>query len=188
MARTGGRSGLARVLASRRVFKGRLVRLRCDRVVLPNGVCTTREVVEYPGSVGIVPLLGHGQVILIRQYRYSVGGYLWEIPAGTLEPGEAPRAAARRELREETGYTAGRLVLLAKLFTSPGILTEQMRLYLGTELKPSRLPCDLDECIEVRPFAFRDALRMIRSGALRDGKTLLGLTLLAREHPELLRR
>jgi len=155
--------------------------------MLPDGTRTTREVVECPGSAAMVPVPEPGKVILIRQYRYSVDNVLWEIPAGTLEPGESPRSGALRELREEIGYTARKLRLMADLYTSPGILTERMRLYLATDLRPSRLAPDRDEQIEPRVFPFSRVTQLMANGRIRDGKTLLGLSLLAQTRPDLTR-
>ncbi|MBN1461095.1 MAG: NUDIX hydrolase [Armatimonadetes bacterium] len=184
MATTRHRRHAARVLSTDSVFRGHVIQVRRDRVVMPNGAEATREVVEYPPSVGIVAVPERGRVLLIRQYRYTVDEYLWEIPAGKTDPGERPHSAARRELREETGYTAGRFELLAHCYTSPGVLTERMRLYLATGLRHAPLVPDSDECIQVRVLPVQRALHMIGTGRIRDGKTVLGLILLARTRGE----
>lgn len=184
-ARASRRASGAQLIQREWVFRGRAISVRSDRIVMPNGEPTVREVIEYPRSVAIVPVPEPGWVILIRQYRYCAGQYLWEIPAGTLERGEAPVSAARRELREETGQTAARLTLMADLFTSPGVLTERMRLYVATNLTPAPLEPDRDECIRVYRFRVSRALEMVSKRRIRDGKSLLGLALLAQLHPDL---
>lgn len=164
-------------IASKWVYKGRIVGLRIDEVRLPNGRRTTREVLEHPGAVAIVPVKGDGQVVLVRQFRYAVGRALLEIPAGTLGPGEDPLAAAERELREETGFKAERFELLARFYPSPGVSTECMWVYLAQELTPCEGHTDEDEFIEVETRRLNETPALIASQEIQDSKSIVGLLL-----------
>lgn len=134
-----------------------------------------REVVIHPGAVVVLGFLPDDQILLIRAYRYAVGQYLMELPAGTLEKNEDPINCAGRELLEETGYIAGRLKSLGNFFTSPGILSEKMYAYAAYDLEPGRQALEEGEDIEVRPVKFDDAMEMIRTGEIHDGKTITAL-------------
>jgi len=170
-----------RVLHSERVFAGRLLNLRVDRVALPNGRETTREVVEHPGAVAIVPLHDDGRVVLVRQYRHAVGRSLLEIPAGTLDQGEeSAEAAAARELQEETGYRAARLTPLATFYPAPGFATERMTVFLATGLTDGDQGQMEDENITVETISLAEVPALLARGELADAKTLVGL-LLARD-------
>ena len=168
------------VLADDLIYDGKLIKLHRLTVRLPNGAHAQREVIYHPGAVAMVPLLENGDVLLVRQFRAAVGKVLLEIPAGTLEAGEAPDAAAVRELQEEVGYRPGKLERLGDEFTAPGYTSERIHLYLATELTPSRLQQDSDEFIDVVRMSFDEALARAERGALEDGKTLVGLLLTAR--------
>jgi ADP-ribose pyrophosphatase len=163
------------VLSSSVVYDGRAVRLRLDRVRLPNGRETSREIIEHPGSAGILPLLAGNRVILIRQYRHAVGETIWEIPAGTMEPGETPRECAGRELEEETGYRARSLTPLFDCYAAPGYSMELMHVFVAKGLKPKERRPEEDEIISVEPVEGERAFRMIRSGQIRDAKTICAL-------------
>ena len=163
------------VLKSTEIYRGRLIRVNVDRIIEPGGVRAEREVVQHAGSVVILAHLGDGRIVLVKQYRYPVKQFLWELVAGGLEPGERPLAAARRELLEETGYRAKKLRLLFDFFPSPGILTEKMFLVEATELTRSKAQPDPDERIEVGHFTPAQVRRMIKSRRIRDAKTLVGL-------------
>lgn len=168
--------GGERVLSSERPFQGKLLTLRVDRVALPSGYETAREVVEHPGAVGIVPLLPDGRVVLVRQYRHAVGAALLEIPAGTLDQaGESPAAAAARELTEETGYRAAALTPLASFFTAPGFCTEQLTVFLATGLTHGEQQEMDDEDITIETVVLDDVPALIARGELRDAKTIAGL-------------
>ncbi len=168
-----------RTLNSRLVYEGRLIRLRVDEVALPNGRRTTREVAEARGAVGIVALDEQGRVVLVRQYRRPAERELWEIPAGTLEPNEDPAECARRELAEETGFTAREFVPLAAFYTSPGFCDEWMHLFLARGLSEgAQSPAD-DETIRVARVPLAEALRMVETGDICDAKTMVGLLLVA---------
>jgi ADP-ribose pyrophosphatase len=170
----------ARILESKTLFRGRVVELKVERVVEPGGVETTREVVCHPGSVVVVPHLPDGRLILVRQYRHAVQESLWELVAGGMEHGETPRQSARRELLEETGYHARLLKPLLEFYPSPGILSEKMHLVEAWDLTPSKGQPDADERIEVGFFTVSKVMEMIQSNEIRDGKTLVGILLLAR--------
>ena len=166
---------LLHILKSTEIYRGRLVRLKVDRIIEPGGVRAEREVVQHAGSVVILAHSNDGRIVLVRQYRYAVKQFLWELTAGIIEPGERPLAAARRELLEETGYGAKKLRLLFDFFPSPGILTEKMFLVEATELTRSKAQPDPDERIEVGHFTPAQLMRMIKSRRIRDAKTLVGL-------------
>jgi ADP-ribose pyrophosphatase len=152
-------------------------RFRVERLIqtTPDGVEHVKEVVKHPGAVTLLPLLDDGRICLVQEYRVSVGQTLIELPAGTLEPGEDPAVAARRELAEETGYRAGRIEHLATFYMSPGVLDERMVLYVATALEPG--PMDLDAGEDIRPLltTWPEALAMVADGRIRDAKSMLGL-------------
>ncbi|MCL5046769.1 MAG: NUDIX hydrolase [Actinobacteria bacterium] len=164
-------------LSSERIFEGRIISLKVDRVELPGGKVTTREVVEHPGAVAVVGLAPGERVVLVRQFRYPAGEEMLEIPAGGLHPGEDPGRAAARELEEETGLRAGKLTKLAEFFTTPGFTNEIMHLYLAEGLEGSKPNPDEDEFLEVEIWPLSDALEAVREGRIRDGKTIAGLLL-----------
>ena len=164
-----------RLLHREIAFKGRHVQVRLDQIVDSNGNTTTLEIVEHPGAVCVVPLLGNGDVVLVRQYRHAAGTRLLEICAGGLNPGEDPKEAARRELEEETGFLAGKLVERARFWTTPGFTTEFMYLYEATDLVKTQTHPDEDEIIDVEIATQEEALRMIDDGRIQDAKSILGL-------------
>jgi len=138
----------------------------------PNGGEIVRDVIEHRGAAVILPLLDDGRVILIRNMRRTVGKVLWELPAGTLEPGEAPELCAAREVEEETGYRAGTIKPLTAFYASPGILDERMHGFLAMDLTPSKQNLDADEEIEVFPIPQWQIRDMIKDGHIEDGKTI----------------
>ena len=164
-------------VATERIFRGRIVGLRVDTVQLPGGRVSQREIVEHSGSVAVVPLDVHSNILMVRQYRKPVEQELLEIPAGLLEPGEEPEAAARRELQEETGYTAQRIEPLVQFFTSPGFCDEEMHTFLAMGLVAGRPNPDEDEQIKLVPVPLADVPEMIRRGEIRDGKSIAALLL-----------
>lgn len=172
----GGREEVR--LEGRTVFEGRLLRVDVDRVRLPDGGRSEREVVRHPGAAAVLPLLegtDGPEVVLVRQFRYAPGEAIWEVPAGTLEPGEGPEACARRELREEAGLRAAGLEALGAVYTSPGFTDERVHLFVARS--PGRGEPDPEEGeeIERRAFPLEEALAMIRRGEIRDGKTVTAL-------------
>jgi ADP-ribose pyrophosphatase len=166
-------------LESKDVFEGRIIKVRVDKVLLPNGKESTREVVVHRGAVAIVPILDERRVLLVRQFRYPVGEVLLEIPAGTISDGEDPERCALRELEEETGYL-GDLSYLCTLFLAPGYSTERIHLFIATNLKRTKQNPDEDEILELVEMTIEEAISMIGDGRIRDAKTVAGL-ILARE-------
>jgi ADP-ribose pyrophosphatase len=151
------------------------VALSVDRVRLPNGQVTEREVVEHPGAAAVVPILENGDVVLIRHYRHATGRWLLEVPAGKLDPGEPPEVCAARELEEEVGYRADRLVPLGTIWSSPGFTDERVWLYLASELRPGRQRLGAHEVLEVMPLPLEQAIAMAASGEIADGKSVCAL-------------
>jgi ADP-ribose pyrophosphatase len=171
-------------IASRRAWSGRLLTVDVDRVRTPNGTELELEMIRHPGAAAVVPLLASADaadpaVLLIRQYRYAADGMVWEIPAGVLEPGEAPADCARRELREETGADADQIEHLTTIFTTPGFTDEVIHLFLATGIRGGAATPNPDEIIEVEARPLSRALGMIRDGEIRDGKTIVALLFVA---------
>ncbi|HTG72586.1 MAG TPA: NUDIX hydrolase [Terriglobia bacterium] len=164
-----------KILSQELAFKGKHVQVRLDRIIDNAGNTSTLEIVVHPGAVCVVPLLDNGDVVLVRQYRHATGTRLLEICAGGLKPGEDPLEAARRELEEETGYLAGKLVERARFWTTPGFTTEFMYLYEATDLVKTQTNPDEDEIIDVEIATPEDSLRMIDDGRIQDAKSILGL-------------
>lgn len=162
-------------LSSKEVYRGRVVSLRLDQVRLPDGREATREVVEHHGAVAIVPIDDDGQVLLVRQFRTPVGKALLEIPAGSLDEGEDPHAAAQRELQEETGYSADVLEPLVSFYSAPGYCTEMIYLYQAKGLRPNAATADDDENIVVERMSLLQALELVRIGDISDAKSIIGL-------------
>lgn len=166
-----------RSLPGRTVHLGRRIEVRTVQVRRPDGTIADRDLVLHRGSVGILARDAAGDLVLIRNRRYAVGEDLWELPAGTLEPGESPLDCARRELREETGFEAGRIVPLGRFFLSPGYCSEEMQAFLATDLVAVGQDLDDGEEISVEILPDDRVRAMIRDGTLRDGKTLAMLAL-----------
>jgi ADP-ribose pyrophosphatase len=164
-----------RVLGSRTLYRGRVLKLNVDEIIEPSGVRARRELVLHPGSAVVLPRLADGRIVLVRQYRYAARQSLWELVAGGLEAGERVLAAARRELLEETGYRSRRMCYLLSFYPSPGLLNERMHLVEASDLRLSRAQPEEDERIEVGRFREAELRRMMASGEIRDGKTLIGL-------------
>lgn len=164
-----------RLLKRRTPYKGRIVQVHVDRVREPGGVTADREVICHGGSVVVVAGLDDGRVLLVRQFRYPTGRWLWELVAGGIEPGETPIQAARRELLEETGYRARHLKSLFDFYPSPGFLTERMFLVEASGLVRAKAQPEADERIQVSRFTRRELRAMLRGRKIRDAKTLVGL-------------
>lgn len=169
-----------KLLYSERLYEGRILNLRRDRVRLPNGREATREVVEHPGAVAIVALDDGRNVYLVRQYRHPIGRETLEIPAGKLDAGEEPLACARRELAEEVGLAAANWRLVLTFYTTPGFSDEIMYLFLATGLHPYKEESDADEFIEVMRLPLEEAVDQIFKGAIQDAKSMAGLLAVAR--------
>ena len=167
--------GTAEILRSEMIYQGRVFGLRRDEVVEPSGVRTTREVITHPGSVVVLPVLPDGKIVMIRQYRHATRQYLWELVAGRKEPEETPKQGAARELLEETGYRAKRFKVFLDVFPTPGFLEERMYLLLAEGLTAGEAQPEEDEKIEVRAYRVNELKQMIKSGRLRDAKSIAGL-------------
>jgi len=172
----------ARRLSRSVVYDGRIFRVERDRVRLPHGRTATMEVVRHRGSVVLVPQPSDDRIVLIRQYRYVIGCAIWELPAGSLEPGEAPAHAAKRECEEEIGLRPGRLTRLGVFYPTPGFCDERMIFFRCERLvRPRRAPArDPDEQIEPRTVTLATAWEYVARGEIVDMKTILGLVLLER--------
>ena len=162
------------------LHQGRVFLLVRENVTLDNGVSTDLDYIEHPGAAAIVPLIAPGDVLLIKQYRHALKQYIWEIPAGTLNPDEPVMECARRELIEETGYAAGVWQKLAELTPVPGYSDERVHLFLASELTAARQELDADEVLAVHRMPLARALDMITRGDIQDAKTICAL-LLARQ-------
>ena len=171
---------IERVTATRRIHEGRIVSLREDTATLADGRTVLREVVEHAEVAAIVPLDADGKVILVRQYRLPAREALLEIPAGAADDGEGIEEAAQRELREETGYRAGRLERLCGFFVSPGYCTEFIHAFLATNLIEDPIDGDPDEVIALERMTLDDAVRLIETGEIKDGKSIVGLLVAAK--------
>lgn len=162
---------------SEEIYRGKVVHLFVEAALLPNGERIEQEIVRHPGASAVVPLLADGKVILIHQFRYAARGYIYEIPAGKLDPGEAPEGCAARETEEEIGYRVGKLEKLTTIFTAPGFCDEQIHIYLGTGLTLTRQNLGADEVLEVVEMSFEEAMKKIEDETIRDAKTIVGLEL-----------
>ena len=156
-------------------FQGRVIRVTTDEVLLPNGHRTLLEVVHHPGGAATVALDAQARVCLLRQYRYVAGGWLWELPAGKLEPAEPPLATAQRELAEEAGVSAREWRSLECVLSSPGVFTERLHLFLATGLEPARAAHERAEVIEVHWIPFAEARAWALGGTITDAKTVIGI-------------
>jgi len=168
------------LVSSRRVFSGRVLDLDVDTVRFPDGSVGDLEMIRHPGASAVVPFVNDPrgadpEVLLIRQFRHAAERYVWEIPAGRLEPGEAPEACARRELEEEAGVTAGELRRLTTIYTTPGFTDERIHLFLASSLGGGTERREADEFLEVHPMPWSRVLRLIEQGEVEDGKTLVAL-------------
>lgn len=165
----------AQILSSEVLYEGKVFRLKRDMVIEPGGVRAERDIIEHPGSVVILPVFEDGRVLLIRQYRHSVGEFLWELVAGRKEAGETPLVAARRELIEETGYRAKRLRKLMRVVPTPGFVSEWMWIFAAEGLTQGVAQPEADERITARSFTWKRAQQMIEGGTLRDAKSICGI-------------
>jgi ADP-ribose pyrophosphatase len=162
------------------VHRGRVFQLTTENITLPNGVSMEIDVIRHPGAAAIVPLLEENTVLLLRQYRHAVGGWIWEIPAGTLDPQESVEACARRELTEETGYTARNFEKLGEITPLPGYADERIHLFLASGLAPAAQDLDADELLSVHPTPLPRAVEMVFGGEIQDAKTITALLLAER--------
>lgn len=165
---------------SRRVYTGRVINLDVDTVRFPDGSLGELEMIRHPGASAIVPILGDPmaadpQLVLIRQYRYAAGGYLYEIPAGRLDAGESPSECAARELEEETGFRAAHVEHLYTMFTTPGFTDECIHVFRATELQEGPAAREPDEFMSLEPMPLSHAMELIRTGEISDAKTALAI-------------
>jgi ADP-ribose pyrophosphatase len=159
-------------MSVKNIYKGKVVTLNLETVTLPNGATVELEIVRHPGAAAIVPMKDDCTVILIRQFRLAAGGFIYEIPAGKLHPGENPKLCAERELEEEIGYRAGAIEKLETFFTAPGFTDEVMHLFKATNLVRTAQKLDHDEVLEVVEMPLEKAIAHIRDGAIRDAASV----------------
>src|SRR5881296_1680885 len=171
-------------LATRRMYSGKVVRLDVDTVRFPDGSTGELELIRHPGAAAVIPCASDPggpdpTILMIRQFRYAAGGDLWEVPAGTLAPGEAPEACARRELLEEAGVTAEHVERLTSIWTTPGFTDEAIHLFMASGLGTASPARERDEFIEVVPRPLSEVLVGIRDGEIRDAKTMVAILYMA---------
>jgi ADP-ribose pyrophosphatase len=163
------------------IYEGRVIKVSVDTVDLPNGVRVPLEIVRHPGGAAAIAIDSQRRVCLLRQYRHAAGGYIYELPAGKLEPDEPPEVTARRELVEEAALSATQWTSLGAYFSSPGVFTEVIHLYLATGLSATRGAPDADEVFQVEWWPLDTAIERARNGELTDAKTIIGI-LRAEQH------
>jgi len=166
---------MEKVVSSKTLYRGKLLDLRLDEVLLSSGRRVRREIVVHPGASAILPIIEPGKILMVRQYRHPVGEVLLEIPAGTLRPGEDPMACAARELEEETGYRAENLTHLATIYPAPGYSSEILHIYLARDLRRGVQAPEMDEDISVMEMSVDQVLDGIRDGRIRDSKTIVAI-------------
>jgi ADP-ribose pyrophosphatase len=157
------------------VYRGKVFELIRENITLENGTTTDVEFIEHPGATAIVPFLSDHRIVMLKQYRHALKKYIWEIPAGTLDPQEDIISCAKRELIEETGYSANQWHRLGEITPVPGYSDERIHIFLAEELQPAAQNLDADEVIQVQEVYFRKALEMIGSGEIQDAKSIAGL-------------
>jgi len=170
----------AKVLATKIIYKGTVFSVRQDRVIEPGGVEVTRDIVEHRGSVVVLPVFPDGDILLVRQYRHAVGDFVWELVAGRVEEGESRPASARRELLEETGYTARSVKQILEIIPSPGFCTERMWIFAASGLREGPAQPEEDERITARKVPLAALEKMIRRGRLHDGKSVSAILFYSR--------
>lgn len=169
----------AKIHSSHTLFKTRVFSLVEENITLENGINTTVNIIRHPGAAGIVPMVDPDTVILIKQYRHALLDFIWEIPAGTRDPDENPLTCAKRELTEETGYMGQNWHDLGAITPVPGYSDERVHLFLAEDLTPATQNLDRDELLNVHKIPFSEALEMINTGVIQDGKTICGLYMAA---------
>lgn len=159
------------------IYKGKIISVFEDEVLLDNGRKTEREVIEHRGVVACLPFIGGNEIILVKQYRYPVKREMFEIPAGIIERGENPEYAVRRELLEETGYSSNNIEHIVNFYTSPGYSTEALHLFFAYNLKKEIPKLDYDESISIKLLPLRESLNMIKEGRICDAKTIISIVI-----------
>ena len=172
----------AKLISSKLAYTGRNFTVYKDTIVEPGGYRAVRDVIRHNGSVVVLAVDDAGRVLMVRQYRHAAGQFLLELPAGHIDAGEAPLAAAKRELMEETGYSARRWRPLVKYYASPGFLGETMQIYLAEGIREGTAHPEEDEKIEVQRVPLRELLAKIETGKIHDGKTVIGALLYAAKY------
>lgn len=157
------------------LHQGRVFALTRENITLENGATIDIDIIRHPGAAAIVAVSDDNNVILIKQYRHAIGGYIWEIPAGTLNPNESPLTCGKRELIEETGFSAQNWQKLGEITPVPGYSDERIHLFLAKELLPAEQKLDHDEMLNVHPVPFEEAIEMIHTGKIQDAKSITGL-------------
>ena len=168
-------------MKSETVYHGRIIDVRRDVIAAEGGASYVREVVVHPGAVAIIPIIRLETVLLIHQYRYAIDKEIIEVPAGTLRPEETPESCARRELEEETGFRARTIEPLGKIYTSPGVLSEVIHLFVASGLEKSKQSLESDEALTLFEVPLTEAVEMARRGEIQDAKTICAI-LIAQEH------
>jgi ADP-ribose pyrophosphatase len=168
------------LVSSERLYTGKVVNLDRDTVTFPNSSTGQLEMIRHPGASAVVPFIDEPRapdprIYLIRQFRHAADGYIWEIPAGRLDPGETPATCAQRELEEEIGMTADVLARLITIYTTPGFTDEKIHLFIAHELKKGTHRREADEFMEVQTRRWSEVLDMIRTGQIQDAKTLAAI-------------
>ena len=170
----------AATINSHIIHKGKFISVRRDEIDFPDGVHKTWDIVLHPGGAAVVPITREGHLILVEQWRRAIGRITLELPAGIIDPGETPEVSAQRELQEEVGKKAGKLTYLGAYYSSPGIFTEKVHLFVGRDLSESQLLGEDTDQIDIRIVPFPEALKLIEDGTICDAKTALGILLVKR--------
>jgi ADP-ribose pyrophosphatase len=165
----------AKINSKEILYEGRVFKLLRENVTLNNGVTVDLDIIRHPGASAIIPLSGNDTVILIKQYRHAIGNFIWEIPAGTLDPNETPIECAKRELIEEIGFSANTWEKLGEITPVPGYSNERIHMFLAADLVPAKQDLDKDEVLDVHEVTIGKVIEMIHQGAIQDGKTISGL-------------
>ena len=168
-----------KTLSSLNIYQGRIIDLYQDKVKLPDGRITTREIVKHPGAVVILAVTKKKEIVMIKQFRKPVEEVLWELPAGTIEPGEDLISCARRELEEETGYYSRKVTKVVTFFSTPGFCDEKLTLFLAEDLEKRNKNEDVDEFILIENKKISEVLKMIKENVIKDAKTIVGILFLA---------
>jgi ADP-ribose pyrophosphatase len=166
---------MSKIISCETVYKGRILDVAVEKYAMPNGRQSNFEIIRHPGGAAVLPILPDSQILLIRQFRPAIGGMIYEIPAGRLEPNESAQECAGRELIEEVGYAAAQIVPLGGFWSTVGFCDEYIHLFLGQELTASRQALEPDEVIELCPMSLAEALNKVKNGEILDSKTQLAL-------------